>query len=191
MSSRPLSFPGNTSLHVAKLLVQAECNIKNTSSPFKQLRDFKILTKMATEVTGLFFMTQGNLIRSRVLNHRRLASSILLMYQHDFENHYFMEVHLIYTCDACQHKDSKSVYFSALKMEAASYFRNVQFLPGYTAGTFISVIFKIWRNLCSLFSTEHYRYVLLPRWQKYFCESYVSKGALLIYEMERSFSFEP
>jgi hypothetical protein len=36
-----------------------------------------------------------------------------------------MEVHLICTYDTCHHNDSKSVYFSALKMEAAGYFRNV------------------------------------------------------------------
>jgi len=42
-----------------------------------------------------------------------------------------MELHLIYTYDTCHHNDSKSVYFSALKMEAAGYFRNVKFLPDY------------------------------------------------------------
>jgi hypothetical protein len=95
LCSRPLSFPGNTLLHVEKLLVQVECNIKNMSSTFKQLRDFKLLTKMVTEVTFLYFMTRGNLLHSQVVNHRRLASSILLMYQHDFENRYCMEVHLM------------------------------------------------------------------------------------------------
>jgi len=65
------------------------------------------------------------------------------MYQHDFENHHCMEVHLLYTYDTCQHNDSKSVYFSALKLEGAGYFGNVQFLPDYTFARFRSIIFKI------------------------------------------------
>jgi len=79
-------------MHVRKLHVQVECNIKSMSSPFKQLRDFKLLTKMATEVTVLFYMTRGNLINSQVLNHRRLAYRFHL---HDFENPHCVEVQLI------------------------------------------------------------------------------------------------
>ena len=43
---------------------------------------------MATEVSVLFFMTQGNLINCQDLNYRRLASSILLNFWR--RNYFFL-----------------------------------------------------------------------------------------------------